>query len=541
MINDRTQELFEMIAALRDGETLTLKRGERYDIWQDSCTVLKDYYASNTVTRDENPMGMHRVALFLRNRRNIVIDGNGATLMIHGVITPLLVDCCEGVTIKNLTIDYARPTMNEYRIESCEDGVSILQMHQDCLYEVTDGTLFFCGERDRNGNLFWRMPTKGAEILSMYCNRSTEQVRFFGREEGDRFPSIPTIERAEDLGGGRVRVVWRNQNASLPVGCTVQTRSVRRDELGGLFQYSKNLRLENLRIAFMHGFGLLCQYCENVTYRALDCTPSRGRTIACNADFFHFSGCSGHIRIERCTAAGAHDDFVNVHGTHLRVVKTDGRQLRVRFENPNTWGLRAFSEGDRIDLIRWDTMLPYAARRVRKVERIDETDFLLTLDRKLPKTVRVGRDVVENATCTPRLTVKNNSFGPSMGRGILCTTRKRIRIVNNLFYKVGGSVLYVASDCNFWMESGYTTDLLFRANILVDCAYGPGKKPCPPIYVKAEVTVGEGIPPAVHRHVRLLGNVIVGEEDTPWKNEYAYVGRITDRNNQFQKEERADQ
>ncbi len=533
-MNEGMRELLSAIDALRDGETLTLKRGAQYDIRQDECAVLHGYHASNTATRAENPTGERKTAIFLRNKKNITIDGNGATLMIHGIMTPLVIDSCERVTVKNLTVDYARPTMNEYCIESSDGGESILRMAEDCLYEVVEGELFFCGERDQSGKPLWRMPTKGREILSMYCDPQTKQVRFFGREEGDRFPSIPTIEHAEDLGGGRVRVVWKNKNASLPVGCTVQTRNVRRDELGGLFQYCKNLRLENLRIRFMHGFGLLCQYCENVTYRALDCTPGEGRTIACNADFFHFSGCSGHIRIEHCIAAGAHDDFVNVHGTHMRIVEAEGRTLLVRLENPNTWGLRAFRAGERVDLIRWNTMLPYASRRVRKAEQVNETDFLLTLDRSLP-TVEVGRDVVENATCTPRLTVRNCYFGPSMGRGILCTTRKRIRIEQNAFYKLGGSVLYVASDCNFWMESGYTTDLLFRANTLVDCAYGPGKHSAPPIYVKAEVEAGVTPPPAVHRHIRLIGNCIVGECDTPWSNEYAYVGKVTDRRNTFER------
>ena len=533
-MNEKIKELFSSISALRDEETLTLLRNEQYDIWQDECNIPHGYHASNTETKEENPTGKRNAAIFLQNKKNIIIDGNGATLMIHGVMTPLVIDSCEKVTIKNLTIDYARPTMNEYTIESCDGNESVLRMSEDCLYNVLDGELFFCGEDDRNGKSMWCMPTKGKDILSMYYDPQTEQVRFFGREKGDHFPSIPTIEHAEDLGNGRVRVIWKNKNAAMPVGCIVQTRNVQRNELGGLFQYCKNLRLENMRIRFMHGFGLLCQYCENVTYYALDCKPKTDRTIACNADFFHFSGCSGDVRIENCRAAGAHDDFVNVHGTHMRIIEADGQTLLVRFENPNTWGLRAFCSGDHIDLIRWDTMLPYGSHRVKSVERVNDTDFRLKLNRT-PKNVNVGRDVVENATCTPRLTVRNCHFGPSMGRGILCTTRKKTRIENNYFYKLGGSVLYIASDCNFWMESGYTKDILFRNNTLFDCAYGPGSHPEPHIYVKAEVDATVKTPAAVHRNIRLIENRIIDEKGPSWRKEYAYVGRITDRKNSFER------
>lgn len=539
-MDEKVSSLLDALADLRDGETLTLARGARYDVWQDDCTELFGYHASNTETREENPNGRHRVAICLRNKKRIVIDGNGATLMIHGVVTPLLLDACERITIRNLTIDYARPTMSEYLIESLENGVSVLRMGADCLYEVVNDTLVLCGETDRSGKRMWSMPTKGRGILSMYYDPKTEQVRFLGREEGDKFPSLPAIESAEELGDRRVRVVWRDRNAKPPVGCVIQTRGVQRNELGGLLQYCKNIRLERLRIRAMHGFGLLCQYCKNVTYRQLDCTPAEGRTIACNADFFHFSGCSGDIRIEKCIAAGAHDDFVNVHGTHMRVVEADEdrRTITVRFINPNTWGLRAYRVGDRIDLIKGDTLLPYATRRVRCAERLNDTDFRLMLDKRLPE-IEIGRDVIENATCTPRLTVRDCFFGPSMGRGILCTTRKRIRIERNLFYKNGGSVLYVADDCNFWMESGYVTDLCFRGNTLVGCGYGPGKHPEPLIYVKAEVAPEAG-EPLVHRGIRLIANRVIGERDTPWEKRIAYAAPVKERRNKFEKRSMAD-
>ena len=109
--------------------------------------------------------------------------------------------------------------------------------------------------------------------------------------------------------------------------------------------------MENVTIHAINGFGILSQYCENVTFRSLTIVPREGRTIASNADFIHASGCSGQFIVENCKMAEGHDDFINIHGTHLQIVNQEGRYLRVRFVNPNTWGFPAFNSGDTIDYI----------------------------------------------------------------------------------------------------------------------------------------------------------------------------------------------
>ncbi|MBQ9482354.1 MAG: hypothetical protein IJU84_09330, partial [Clostridia bacterium] len=250
------------------------------------------------------------------------------------------------------------------------------------------------------------------------------------------------------------------------------------------------------------------------------------------ADFFHFSGCKGVVHIENCKAAGAHDDFVNVHGTHLRIVETneDEKSLRVRFENPNTWGLRAFYEKDDIEFIKKDTLLPYAKRKIKKVERISDKEYKLFLY-KTPPQADIGKDVIENATLTPELIVEGNSFGPSMGRGILCTTRKKTEIKNNIFYKNGGSVLHVSGDCNYWMESGYTKNICFKNNTVIDCGYGPGGVFQPLICVAPEV-MKEG---PVHGTIRIEGNKFITDPDTTADNYFHCLKKVIVKNNIFEK------
>lgn len=464
--------LNETLSSLTNGETILLEN-KIYHIWQEDCPLLSGYYFSNTTSLEENPNGNHRAAIYLRNKKNITIDGNGATLLIHGVVTPLIFDNCENITIKNLTIDYARPTMSEFLIEKKEGKKYTLYIPPEFLFELRGNDLIWLGEKNSQGVRYWKIPYRNFNVLSMYYDPVNEKICNMMYEEDDSQPSVPKFSCAERIDETHICVELEKDDAFFPIGCTVQTRRIGRNETGAGFLYCKDLHMENVRICAMNGFGLLSQFCENITYNGVDCTPKAGRTVASNADFFHFSGCKGNVLIENCKAAGGHDDFINVHGTHLRIFNYDkeSKKLLVRFMHEQSCGFKAFFVGDKIELIKWDTLLPYATATVVAVNHVNLTDIELTVDGVLPE-IELGKDVVENATWTAQLTVRNNYFGCSGVRGVLCTTRKPVLIENNVFYHVSGVPLLLEDDCNFWFESGYTTDVVFKNNKVIGCGYG---------------------------------------------------------------------
>ena len=517
---------------LENGQTLVLKEGAVYDVWQGDCPVRSGYYFSNMASRDENPNGEHRAALYLQGKKDIVIDGNGATLMLHGIVTPMLFDGCENITLKNLTIDYARPTMSEFFVESQEGNAYRLRIHEECLFAIDGNRLIWHGEEE-DGEWLWAHAYKGDDVLSMYHDGCNGQIKMMPRFGDDIRPSVPNFASIEWIDAYHVRVELQNEGDFLPVGCTVQTRRIVRNEAGGCFWYCKNIRLEHVTIRAMHGFGLLSQFCENITYQGVECMPKVGRTVASNADFFHFSGCKGEILVEGCSLAAGHDDFINVHGTHLRIVDVDkaDRKLTVRFIHPQSWGFNAFHQGDTIEFVAWDTLLPYETAVVQGVERINDTDVGLLLDHAVAvKTI--GKDVVENATCTAKLTVRNNQFGGTGARGILCTTRQPILIENNTFTGVNGGVLVVEDDCNFWFESGYTREIIFRGNRVAGCAYGFEGEGCPPIQITPQV-LSQTTDKPVHGTLILQNNTFQkGETPEIWL-QFTYIDEVVLQGNVF--------
>lgn len=459
-------ELSSIFKSIKNNEAFKLKEGFVYNVRQDDSFNLTGYFCTNTARKSENRNGQRYVAVYLKNKKNIVIDGNGATIMIHGKMTPFLFDNCENITVKNLVVDYHCPTMTEFTVLENNNGLCKIKINDECLYEVKRNNLIFKGETGLNGKPYWKHGYIANKRHYKLLDPETKLFRDFSRKDME-FIFI------KDLGNNILQCELKNKEVYLPENSIIQTRSIVRDQTGSLFNRCKNLYFENLRVKFMHGLGMVSQFCENVSYKNCDFTSAENRTAASTADFFQFSGCKGDLILDNIRASGAHDDYVNVHGTHLRVVRKNKRNntITVRFMHHESWGFQAFQKSDELEFIRWDTLIPYAKTRVIDYKRLNDTDIRLYLDRPLPDSLILGKDVVENATWTPNLTVRNCNFGLTCGRGILATTRGKVVIENNIFKDVWGPALLIEDDCNFWFESGYTTDVIFRNNIVDNCDY----------------------------------------------------------------------
>ena len=536
-------ELSNIFLSVKNSDTVTLEK-KIYDVRQDDSFEFEGYYCSNTAKIDENPNGLRRVAVYLKNKKNITIDGNGATILVHGKMTPLLFDGCENITVSNLTVDYACPTMSEFTVLSNDGGECVFRINDECLFRLEDNEIIWQGEDGADGKPYWEHGCTANKRHVKLHNPETKLNRDFNRNN-------LALESAELIGESMLKVRLKNREVSLPAGSVIQTRSIVRDQTGSFFERCKNLVFEDCRVMFMHGLGMVSQFCEDVAFKKCDFTPKEGRTVASTADFFQFSGCRGNLIIDSCKAGGAHDDYINVHGTHLQIVDFDGeKNITVRFMHPESWGFQAFEAGDEVDFIKWNTLIPFGTAKVTAYERLNDTDIRLTLDGEIPP-IELCRDVVENKSWTPNLYVRNCDFGPTSGRGILCTTRGEVIIENNRFNKLWGPALLIEDDCNFWFESGYTTNVVFRNNVVSCCEYaamweGSPVIRCTPkvmdenskafVHGKLTVTGNKFVNPPTGSHMILLEHMreaVITDNvfDAPYSIETRCVGSITDENN----------
>jgi hypothetical protein len=94
-------------------------------------SALKDYFLSNS-----DAVNPRRIGILIEGRQGITIEGEGAgpsgtVLVFHGKICPFAVDNSQHVTIRNLSIDWARPLVSEGQVVAVTDRYIDLEIDQD--------------------------------------------------------------------------------------------------------------------------------------------------------------------------------------------------------------------------------------------------------------------------------------------------------------------------------------------------------------------------------------------------------------------------
>lgn len=447
-----------------------------------SGTTSHLYHVSNTTSEEENPDPVKHIGLWIKGIDNLTIDGEGARLITHGEITGFVIDSCRNVTLKNYIYTAEDPTVAEFTAQETGEDYMVVKVHPQTRYKIEDGTLSFLGDG-------WSW----SACVAPQTYDPVKDITWRG------WNPLRGLERAVELTPGVLRLEYSNPPEAVE-GQTFQMRDAIRDEVCGLVQYSKDVKFEDLRIAFTGNFGIVGQMSENISFNGVIFEPEdeSGRTCAGFADFVQMSGCKGRIIIENCRFSGSQDDPVNVHGTHLRVKEfVSPDELRVRYGHPQTYGFQSFLEGDEVDFIDSHTLLPVGTAKVRKAEMLSDREISLKLTTPVPEDLRSRDDLaVENVTYTPEVTIRNNYFTRVPTRGILVTTRRKVLIENNLFFKTGMSGILIADDARSWFESGMVRDVTIRGNRFIECGE-------PVIAISPENDRDDG---PVHSGITISGN-----------------------------------
>lgn len=447
----------------------------RYDLYPDGMTTRK-YNISNA---NSAPDEAKTIAILGEQARHICIEGRGAKMVCRGKMIELCLDRSENVSVSGLTFDYCRPTVSEFSVLAATPETADLAVHPDSTYRVNNGKIIWVGEG-------WEYTTGLAQELIP----ETEEV-------WRRSDPIRDL-RIEDLKPGLIRA---HGTHDMKRGRIFQLRDTFRDCVGVFMSLSRDVILQNVQFAFMHGMGVLCQFTENIVLDQVTIAPetASGRTTAAWADCAHFSGCRGKITARNCVFCGAHDDAINIHGTHLRIVEqVDTCQIRVAFMHDQTYGFQAFYPGDQIEYVHADTLAGFGIGQVKAVKMLNPKEQLLTLEEPVP-AAWCENDVVENVTWTPEVEISGCQVKRIPTRGFLLTTRRKVEVSNNTFSHLHMNGIHIESDAEGWFESGSVRDMTIAKNSFVKCK-GPAIR-ISPHNSKSN--------PAVHRNIEIRENEFI--------------------------------
>lgn len=477
-------ESLMLMAAGTDAAPVKVKFAPgRYDIYPDGA-LKRSLHISNT---NDKPTEPKAIALMFDSCSFVQVAAKDAAFVMHGKMIETFINKSRNITLDGCSYDYQRPTVSEFTVTGSGPDYVDVKVHPDSKFSIRDSALTWIGEgwSYQPGN-YW-------QVLHPQTN---ELSRTDINMKGARFALLPD---------STLRISFR-RNPGFDTGAIYQNRDVTRDCAGILLQYSNNIELKNIRINFMHGMGVVSQYCRQIEMDSITVRPAEnsGRTCAAWADILHFSGCSGRIEISNAYLSAANDDAINVHGTHLKIVNVIApNKIQVRFMHPQSFGFDAFTAGDSIAFINAGTLLTIEENQVTSVKRLNDKDILLTLKHKISNAVGL-LDAVENITATPEVWVHHSVINRIPTRGILMTTRRKVMIENNTLDRTHMSGIFINDDASGWYESGMVKDLTIRNNRFIRCGE-------PVINIHPENKIA--CKTAVHNNITVTDNYFTLQQD----------------------------
>jgi hypothetical protein len=434
--------------------------------------------------------------------KNVTVDGGGSLFVFHGDIMILAAIHSENVTFTNFEQDFYSPSIVDVTVVEKGDGYCVLHVPECYSYSIDGAGISWASDKS---------PVTGKPYFTgrnMMINQCLDTNTGRARRDGPN--PFANVRRIEDLGNRRIRITYTEGNGASETGYCHQMRYfTERYTAGMLFWESRNTALTNARIGFLHGFGVVSQYTENVTFDNLQFVPrpGSGRTSTSFADFLQMSGVRGRVKVNNCVFDGPQDDVINVHAHYMEVTAVEGSTCTVVSEHHEAHGFPKYYAGDEVEFLSESTGQPLGRATVREVTGpLDDSEesrktIRLAFDRPVPE-VEAGKCIIENVTYTPEVEITNNRMKHVPTRGILCSTRRRVVIENNLFDGMNMAAILVAGEpANSYRESGAVHDLTVRRNVF-NCPYDAAIRISPAL---PESPASRGL--YFHRNISIEDNV----------------------------------
>ncbi|MEQ9289087.1 MAG: right-handed parallel beta-helix repeat-containing protein [Cyclobacteriaceae bacterium] len=434
-----------------------------------------------------------RTAFPLIGLKNLTIDGQGSTFIFHGIMIPFLVDRSEGITIKNLSIDWAETFHSEGQVvaNNLKGKTFDMKISEQYPYEIRNDQLYFIKEYYEHtiGQSILYDPNRSAIAFDTesYTNLTTvtkvkndfalDKVNYKYKAD----PNEPPLKwrgrewrlKVEPLGPGLVRV--HNHGKKIPpVGMIVSMKGeqgINRVSPAFHVTHTDQFNALNVNVHHAGGMGLIAENSSDLILDNFNVTPSRGRMVSTTADATHFVGCRGKVVLKNCTFNNQLDDATNVHGTYQEVMDILGaKRIGIRSGHFQQLGFTIGRIGDQIGLVRLeDSFFPYGKLTLQHVERINSRYQILTFKENIPANLKPG-DLIENLDAYPELLVENCNIGKNRARGLLISTPKKTVIRNNTFHTEMEAIL-VPVESSHWYESGSASNLSIIGNTFQDCVH----------------------------------------------------------------------
>ena len=503
--NNVSKSVVEMVLASKEFDEIRFEKGV-YHFYSDGCYT--DMFCTTN-----NDSGIKNVVFPILNKKNLTIDGQGSTFVIHEEVYPFIIQNSENITLKNFQIDYACPVYAYGEVEEWSEKHFILHMRvdEDCSkYYINEenNIVFFNEEREFSSA---SMHFIAGEFNPSERRMETDTwLRFFCVGKQDKKvenPAVPVYYMdATDLGNYRVKFSYHegSQRTEYKVGNAVLIM-YRDRQYGNIFiDKSKNTCIENINIFRGVGMGVLAQNSENITIDRLAVKPKAERfgAMSITADCVHILNCRGRLNVTNSWFERSFDDPLNVHGMYTVVDQIiSENKILVRLMHQDQRYINVYSPGDVISVIDHETSEITERRMIKSSQLTEDGACVILESAEKFENIRQGM-YLENSEAMPTVYYANNLLKDAPR--LLCATPKKAVIEKNIFDGMGNPIFI--TDCpSYWYESGRVEELFISQNRFLRSCYKGSR--CP-IMIKYENDQFKDNDTTIHKNITITENQI---------------------------------
>lgn len=426
----------------------------------------------------------------LQGFKNLTLDGQGSTFIFHGRMIPFLIENSENITITNVSIDWEVPFHSEgVIVANDEQNETFDWKFSDAYpyeirnkqlifikpyYEHTVGqTILFDPERKAimfNTEAYTNITTLSKTAEQHNVDKINYKYKTDPRSKLHKSWGIENKTWAEQLEPGVVRIHGHTKKLP-PVGMVMSSKghqSLNRLAPAFRIKFTDGFTAQNVNVHHAGGMGMIVENSSDLLLDNFNVIASNGRMVSTTADATHFIGCRGKVTLRNCTLNNMLDDALNLHGVYQEIVDIQGEQkIGVRMGHAQQQGFTIGKANDTLGVLRLsDSFFPYDKLTIKSVQKINGRYHIITVNEKLPATIKVG-DLVENLDGYPELLVENCNIGNNRARGLLISNSNKTLIQNNTFSTEMEPIL-IPVESGHWFEAGNAANLVIKNNIFQD-------------------------------------------------------------------------
>jgi hypothetical protein len=447
-----------------------------------------------------NDNGDKRIAIPCFGPASVKIEGNGANLIFHGGIIPLVLKDVGKASISDINIYWDKPfTFEGEVIENSQvDGTFTLKVSEENDYDIRQGRLFFKGYD-------WELPL-GENIV---YDRETRRPYYFTSLYEHAWHSQELS--AEELDKGIIKFGNVRAQKVPPVGSVWVDKGPHgqnRRYPAIFINNSENVTIERVNIYACGAMALIAEKSSNITLHKYNVTLPKGsdRMIGVSADATHFVNCKGFIQMDSCLFENILDDATNIQGTYMIVNEIlDAHTAKTSFGHYQQEGFPFASAGDSIRFISRTDLLPIKVATVKSVEMESENDYKISFNEEI-EDIKLDKAVVENISYVPSVKITNCEVRQNRARSLLISTSGAVEISNNYFSSMMAGIR-ICGDANYWFESGPVSEVVIQGNLFEDLGLGGHN---PQAILQIDPIIGKDFRSNgfYHRNIVFKGNTI---------------------------------